>query len=278
MNKLINKFFALLRGSSQIAEPEEVKVPVPQPIRASVTDHAIPVYPPNDQGILLQSIDSVMQTQSDLLLRFRRLAGGKAEHFDLYYLQIIRNLAEYIHLLPASQSSTHSGAGGLFRLCLEVAFYSLQSSDGYVFSTNEGIEERKEIEPRWRYATFIAALTCELYRVVSDMVVTDQHGSAWPKYQKALTTWCKEANSDRYFVFWHASKNLNMMVTGRTDVALLINAIIPTYVFQYLEDANSKLLPIVFAVASGSSHPSENKIAEIVSVNRQKADVIAMVC
>ena len=202
--------------------------------------------------------------------RLRILAGGDDQHYQRYYLSVVRNLAAYVQLLPASKADTHQGAGGLFRLCLELGFFALQSAERVVFAGQATIELRRELEPRWRYATFLTALCCELYRPLSDMVVTNQAGHSWPIYLKSLTEWGEEANIDRYFVQWHKSKPLHTFVSGRSDVAVLMRSILPEYTLQYLSDVSVDVVPVVFSVASGSAHPADNAIAKIVHEIREK--------
>ncbi|MFC6522665.1 MobH family relaxase [Undibacterium arcticum] len=154
--------------------------------------------------------------------------------------------------------------------CVWKSDFSLQSAERVVFAGQVQVELRRELEPRWRYATFLAALCSELYRPLSDMVVTSQEGKAWPKYLKSLTDWTSETGIDRYFVQWHKARQLHTMVSGRADVAVIMRAILPDYALQYLEDASAEIVPVVFAVASGSSHPADNSVARIVYETRDK--------
>jgi conjugal transfer pilus assembly protein TraI len=231
---------------------------------------AIPVYPPVDTGIQITEKSLILASQHELMARLRILAGGTDEFYEKYFHSVVINLADYIQLLPASQGTTHMGAGGLFRLCLEVGFFSLQSAERIVFAGQDTIELRRELEPRWRYATFLAGLCSELHRVISEMAVTDSEGNAWPKYLKSLTQWSQDGDFDRYYVQWHKSQQLHTMSTGRSDVAVIMLAILPKYTLQYLEDVSTSILPVVFAVASGSSHPTDTVVAKLVFETRNK--------
>ena len=116
----------------------------------------VPVYPPIDPGIDVLAVEHLIDSQSQLMSRIRTVAGGADDEFNEMYMSVIRNLAAYVHLLPASKLETHTGAGGLFRLSLEMGFYSLQASEGVIFTPTEGVERRHNLEPRWRYAAFLA--------------------------------------------------------------------------------------------------------------------------
>jgi conjugal transfer pilus assembly protein TraI len=254
-------------------KPQEAQRAVPAPVVPPTTRAlapTVPVYPPMDTGIEFASVDNILSSQQSMLGRLRILAGGNDEHYKKYYETVVRNLAAYIQLLPASKSDTHAGAGGLLRLCLEVGFFAQQSSERVMFAGQATVELRRELEPRWRYATFLAALCCELYRPLSDMVVTDKDGNEWTKHLKPLTTWGEERGADRYFVQWNNAKPLHTLVSGRADVAVLMGTILPDYVLQYLADGSSEIVPVVFAVASGSAHPSDSPVAKLVSETRDK--------
>lgn len=266
----------MLRKFLQRVLPSAAPAPVvqrawqPTVPASSVSKPSTPVYPPVDAGLQFVDAQRILDGQQEMLARLRILAGGDAAHYDRFYLAIVRQLATYVQLLPASKSDTHQGAGGLFRLCLEMGFFSLQAAERIVFAGQESVELRRELEPRWRYATFISGLCSELYRPLSDMIVTDQTGQAWPKHLKSLTDWSGDIGADRYFIQWQKARPLHSLVAGRADVAIVMRSILPDYALQYLEDASSSIIPVVFAVASGSSHPSDNQVAKVVYDTREK--------
>lgn len=231
---------------------------------------SIPVYPPVDAGLAFIPPEEILKSQNDLIRRLRMLAGGTDENFDLYYRAVLLRLAGYVQLLPASRGETHMGAGGLFRLCLELGFYSLQSAGAVVFAGQEGVERRREMEPRWRYATFLAGLCAELYRPLSDMMVTDQHGNRWPKYMMSLTDWATESGIDRYFVRWTSPESKPVTTPSHPDVSVMMNAVISKQAYQYMEEGSPRIVPTMFAVATGTSHPTDSQTARIVDDRRKQ--------
>lgn len=266
----------MLRKLLQRVLPSSAPAPIAQQAwqsampASAVSRPSTPVYPPVDAGLQFVEAQRMLDGQHDMLARLRILAGGDTAHYERFYLAIVRQLAAYVQLLPASKSDTHQGAGGLFRLCLEMGFFSLQAAERIVFAGQELVELRRELEPRWRYATFIAGLCSELYRPLSDMIVTDEAGQTWPKHLKSLTDWSVDTGADRYFIQWQKARPLHSLVAGRADVAIVMRSILPDYALQYLEDASSSIIPVVFAVASGSSHPSDNQVAKVVYDTREK--------
>lgn len=230
-----------------------------------VRTHA-PVYPPEDRGILLAGTETLVGSQHELIRRIRLLAGITDEEFLRMYLQPIRNMAAYIDALPATEHGHHNGAGGLFRLALELSFYSMQSSEGVIFSAREGVEKRRELEPRWRYAAFLAGLCCELHRVIREMLVVAPSGAEWPVHRVGLSKWLAEIDEERYYVKW-----VKESIHGYGSTSILVSKIIPESCLQYIQQGSLRILPAMFDVISGSPRPLEEAVLhDIVSSVRSK--------
>lgn len=223
------------------------------PRRQSQTP-ATPVYPPSDYGIGYDSVETVIQSQSDILRRLRLLAGTDDNTFDQLYMTVIRNLAGHINQLPASESGTHNGPGGLFRLALEIGFYSLQASEAVIFSGREGVEKRRIIEPRWRYATFLAGVCLELHRPITSMIVVTPDGAEWPSFQMSLGTWLASHDTDRFFVRWQAGNQASGN-TGQGAASYMVYKIIPETCFQYLHEAGTMIVPTMLNAIMGTVTP-----------------------
>jgi len=215
---------------------------------------ATPVYPPSDFGIAYDPVDTVIQAQADILRRLRLLAGTDDSSFDRLYMTVIRNLAEHINQLPATESGTHNGPGGLFRLALEVGFYALQSSEAAIFSGREGAEKRRIIEPRWRYATFLAGVCLELHRPITSMIVVTPDGEEWPAFQMSLGSWLATHNTDRFFVRWQ-SGNTSVGSVGQGAASYMVYKIIPESCLQYLHEAGTKIVPTMLDAIMGTVSP-----------------------
>ncbi|KAA3419556.1 hypothetical protein F1714_11850, partial [Streptococcus pneumoniae] len=66
-----------------------------------------------------------METQAELIERIADTAIALPAQIERYYLSAIKRFARFAHLLPASQSHHHRGAGGLLRHSLEVGLWAL---------------------------------------------------------------------------------------------------------------------------------------------------------
>ena len=113
-------------------------------------------------------LDGLPGSQSELLRRIRAAAGGTQAEFDRLYLPVLTNYARHLQRLPAAPDGTCKVADAMLCLGMQVAFYALQASGGVMFSGRESAERRRVLEPRWRYATFIAGLCVEVCRPLGE--------------------------------------------------------------------------------------------------------------
>lgn len=235
----------------------------------AVTAEAVPVYPPIDSGIELATVDDLIASQLPLITRLRRHLALPDEEFAELYMEPIRRLAEHINLLPASRQVSHSGAGGLFRLSLEIAVHTAQAVEGTIFSAREPIEQRREIERKWQYAAYLGALCSELYRALSEMTVVNATGKQWHPYSIGLTTWLMQTGSSRFFVRWSPSEARGL--TSRSVTAFVANQVIPEQALSYLQSGPAKIMQAMMVViAGGDSGVVENPLQKMVESVKRK--------
>lgn len=261
---MIRAFLSRLLTPVQVAQRTEPVVSAPS--RPVIT--GAPVYPPIDQGVAFGTPEGVIQSQADMLRRLRLLAGVDQQQFEQLYGGVLRSLAAYVDLLPASEAGTHMGAGGLFRLAIEIGFYARQASEAVIFAGRDGMEKRRELEPRWRYATFLAGLCCELYRPLARMVVVSESGEQWPMHRMGMADWMTSIRASRYFVNWvqddqqYAAGSASMIVS---------KLIIPDASMQYLQEGHPRIIPAMLeAILAEANQPKGNPVAEVVSRIRRK--------
>lgn len=225
-------------------------------------------YPPVDPGISVRSVDEVLAAHDDLIRRIKLAYGSDRATFEADLLSVIRRYAEYVHLLPATPDNHFSLTGGLLRMGLEIAFYALQATDGQIFSGRSTISHRRQLEPRWRHATFIAGLCSELHRTLSHVIVIDTKGNEWPPYLGPLNRWLHEQRVSRFFLRWipHAQETRSLGVFA-------LPQIITAETLHYLAQGNSVVVPHLMACISGMPVYRENNILEHL-VRRAAALVI----
>jgi len=247
----------LLRTIQNLLKGTQAEVPSrPIPPKTG-TIQAAPVYPPADEGIPLSTLRDVLETQSELLTRIRLSCGMKHEDYKLYIVPVIERYARYAHLLPATKSQHHRGAGGLLRLGLETAFYSMQAADGVIFAGLEATERKRDMEERWRYATFLAGLSMDLFRVPHSMVVSSDVGGSLDPYEHRLFDWASKAGVTRFFVKWSASEFRPPSNSDLTANGPLLHLIVPPHAFAYLNAVGIKPMNSMLATITGTVSNSE---------------------
>lgn len=166
-----------------------------------------PRYPPFAKGLPVASTDAILQSQYDQILRIRNGLKIGFEGFDKLVMPILIKYAEYIHLLPASESHHHRGAGGLFRHSLEVAFHAALMAGDVEFGTPGDPKDRRMGVPRWQLAVFFAGLFHDAGKPLVDLVVTDRAGKeTWDPESEPLSRWANRIGIDRYFLRWNKQR------------------------------------------------------------------------
>ena len=207
---------------------------------------SVSAYPPVDPGIQVRSVDDILAAHHDLIARLKLCYGADRETFEADLLVPIRNYAAVVNLLPATADNFFADVGGLFRLGLEVAFFALQGTDGHIVSGRATISTRRHLEPRWRHATFLAGLCSELHRTLSQVVVTDARGEAWPAYLAPLTQWLHGRRATRFFVRWLANAQ-----ESRSLGLFALPHIVPASTMQHLAAGNTVAVPQMLSCISG---------------------------
>jgi len=203
-------------------------------------------YSSDDPCFAALSIDEVLAANADILARIKLCYGVDRESFETDVLALIRRYAAYVHLLPATADNYFSAPGGLLRLSLEAGFFSLQGTDAHIFSGRSTITTRRLLEPRWRHATFIAGLCCEVHRVLSHLIITEPSGEVWSGYLQPLADWLAARGATRYFLSWRP----HAMETRGLGIFALPHVVSPE-VLRYLSEDNTLIVPHLMASIGG---------------------------
>ena len=94
-------------------------------------------------------------------------------------LPLIYRSAEWVQMLPASESHHHAQPGGLLLHMLESASIALRLRQGYLLPVGAAPEEIPERKHRWTYAVFLAAILHDIGRPIADIQIKLKDGSAW---------------------------------------------------------------------------------------------------
>lgn len=229
--------------------------------RAATVPHIpLPLPPSVDLGLERVPVVRLLADNAELTGRIKICYGRDRGTFEREILEVIRRYAAFVNALPATADNIFSDVGGLFRLGLEVGFYSLQGSDSYIVSGKSTITARRILEPRWRFGCFLAGLTSELHRTLNQVIVTDESGGTWPQYLGPLTPWLEHRRSSRLFIRW-----LKDRPESRATALFALPHIFPIETMGYLSEDNSIVVPHMLACISGIPVPGEpNAITEVV--------------
>jgi conjugal transfer pilus assembly protein TraI len=223
-------------------------------------DGEIPRYPPFMKGLPAVSPEKLLETQAELIERIADTAIALPAQFERYYLSAIERFTRFAHLLPASQSHHHRGAGGLLRHSLEVGLWALQSADKVLLDAAKTPSQRREMEPRWHFAVFVAALCHDAGKPVTDLVVANRDRTAvWKPIKEDLYDWAKKNKIDAYFLDWRDGRSRQHTALSN----LIADRIIGTEALEWIEEGGTEL--IVWLLESLNCNPGPaNLIHDLV--------------
>lgn len=212
-------------------------------------------YPPSDTGLRVLAPAEILASNAELVARLRLHAATPEPQFTDAYLSPLLRLAAHINVLPATSSGLFAGETGLFRACLETAFFSFQSSDGRIFTGSEGVERRHALETRWRYLCFLAGMFYPLGKPLERIAVAGADGKVWKRHFHGLTEWATANGVDRIFVSWGTSDDEDSIGPANAGMALLPQVVGPANL-QMLQDGAGELVAALYQLASGESGTS----------------------
>lgn len=174
---------------------------------ANVGHPDAPGYPPPPNGIPLIDPGSLLHKHEDLLAAMRQTIGIADPIFENLYVPSIKRMADFLHLLPASESHHHRGAGGALRHAIEVAAYTSKASESVMIGSLDLPVRRKQKEVAWRYAAFISGLCHDIGKPVTDMTIHSDSGEQWNPMAEGIFEWGKKHGADHYFLSWQPNRH-----------------------------------------------------------------------
>lgn len=231
-------------------------------------DDDIPRYPPFMKGLPAVSPEKLLETQAELIKRISDTAIALPAQFERYYLAAIERFARFAHLLPASQSHHHRGAGGLLRHSLEVGLWALQSADKVLLDAAKTPSQRREMEPRWQLAVFLAALCHDAGKPVTDLIVTNKDRTAiWKPIKEDLYDWAKKNKVDAYFLDWREGRSRQHTALSN----LIADRIIGAEALEWIEEGGTEL--IVWLLESLNCNPGPTNLIHDLVVKADQTSV-----
>ncbi|WP_444928307.1 MobH family relaxase (plasmid) [Microbulbifer sp. TRSA002] len=109
--------------------------------------------------------------RSTLIRKIKRLFSITEDVWNNHYLFAIERFAELVQEVPASEIHHHSKEGGLIDHTLEALHAGIRVAQGYVLPPNSEPEHIASSSDRWRFGAFIAILTHDIGKVVTDIEI-----------------------------------------------------------------------------------------------------------
>jgi hypothetical protein len=199
-----------------------------------------------DAGIEAIRPAELLRLRQEQVDRIRLTFGLDRADFASDVLPAIEAYARFVHLLPAAATGRFEHQGGLLELGLEVGFHALQGTDAHIFSGQSSISIRRNLEPRWRHATFLAGLFCELHQPLTSLVVSDARGHEWPAYRTSLSDWLEATGAGHYFV-----RRVPAATQARGTALFALPQVLAASTLQYLDHGHSTIVPHLLASIAG---------------------------
>lgn len=207
-------------------------------------------------GVLTE--DAAVLQQAAIIRRIKMSYGFDDRTFESHVLTSIHGLARYLYLIPASSSAIYPGAGGAFRMSLEIGLYALHAADGRSFERQDTGRSRDELRHRWRLASLLAGMFGELHRVFDRVEVANEKGEYWPVGVTPLLDWLNQFTSKRFTVRFRQNP-----IEARALSVHVASQIIPPDVIKYLSVGDPLVITQLFTFL-GTATTENNPLTDIV--------------
>ncbi|MDO8768921.1 MAG: MobH family relaxase [Burkholderiaceae bacterium] len=229
---------------------------------------------PKNHLPILSSDDLFARTGTQGLVEtIRTRMGLSPENFKTDVLPVLRQFAEYVQLIPASESHHHAQPGGLLLHTFEVAANALAIRQGYKLPTGAAPEAQIRQAPVWSFGVLIAALLHDVGKPVADVLVdfygdnTQQSCGSWNGLVGKMQAQAVAKQAGFYTVKFPLTKDYE--AHQRLPVTLL-HAIITPQAMQWL-GGDSRLLQELLAYLDNN-----DKVPTVLKEIIVKADSLSV--
>lgn len=108
------------------------------------------------------SASDLLSSQVDRVALIRQYANeADGADFNSKWLNVLERCATWFSSMPLRHNE-HAEAGGAFRATVEAAYFAMRLSGAQKFAANQTSERRRQLEPQYLYALFLAACCSRL--------------------------------------------------------------------------------------------------------------------
>ena len=163
-------------------------------------------------------------------------------------LPVIQKAAEWVQMLPASESHHHAHPGGLLIHMLESATHALRFRQGFLLPVGAQPEEIPARKHRWTFAVFLAALLHDIGRPVSDInVLVFRAGKSCGKWHPLAGSMLDQGITE-YALDFELARNYDL---HQKLPIVLFQRLVPPHVLAWLA-GDVELMAELSAYLSGS--------------------------
>lgn len=193
----------------------------------------------------------------------RAKLGFPPEMFDASVRPVIEAFAEFVQLLPASESHHHAEPGGLFTHTMQVVGFALDYRRGQILPKGAPPEAIGEQAHRWTYAVFVAALLHDVGKPIADLRVHVRKGASASEPWSPLAGSMAACGATSYRVEFAARESRQYELHKKMPV-LLLNRFVPAWILGWLS-ADGGLLRELFSHLAGEKAAQEGMLHQLVS-------------
>lgn len=189
--------------------------------------------------------------------------GFPPEMFNAAVQPVISAFADFVQLLPASESHHHADAGGLFTHTMEVANFALDYRRGQILPKGAPPEAIGEQAHRWTYAVLIAALLHDVGKPVADVRVHLRKGRCETEVWSPLAGSMAACGATSYRVEFVGRDARQYELHSKLPV-LLLNRFVPAPILGWCS-ADEGLMRELLSYLAGEKSAQQGVLQELVS-------------
>lgn len=193
----------------------------------------------------------------------RAKLGFPREMFDAVVQPVIAAFAEFVQLLPASESHHHAEPGGLFTHTMEVVSFALDYRRGQILPKGAPPEAIGEQAHRWTYAVFVAALLHDVGKPIADLRVCLRKGASRSEPWSPLAGSMPACGATSYLVEFVARDSRQYELHGKLPV-LLLNRFVPASILGWCS-VDGGLVRELLSYLAGEKAVGEGMLHQLVS-------------
>ena len=243
-------------GKGLFRRKRVIELPAGQP--------AVPAAVPEGELPVLTSDVLIERTGTKPLVdALRTKFGFPPEMFDGTVQPVIAAFAEFVQLLPASESHHHAEPGGLFTHTVEVVNLALDLRRGQILPRGASPEAIGEQAHRWTYAVFVAALLHEVGKPIADLrvIMRKAISVSEPWSPLAGSMLASGASSYRIEFAEHASRRCELHAQLPVQ---LFNRFVPESILGWFSADGALVRELLFHLAADKAG-NEGVLHELVS-------------